>query len=165
MQEVCMKFRCVWSIVLILGLAAAGTQAEAAGDRAVIAHSAYDLEEKGNQEFSTRSLFTEDWTGKQETTFFFNDGFGRLTEFHEYTEGARIFLIIRQNMNVVWQGSCRVTDHRFSVYRRESNGRVYFQIRMGQHEYSAEIGRDDRWTVTESGLPVASDPIELSWNA
>lgn len=41
-----MKFRCVWSIVLILGLAAAGTQAEAAGDRAVIAHSAYDLEEK-----------------------------------------------------------------------------------------------------------------------
>ena len=49
MQEVCMKFRCVWSIVLILGLAAAGTQAEAAGDRAVIAHSAYDLEEKGNQ--------------------------------------------------------------------------------------------------------------------
>ena len=40
-----MKFRCVWSIVLILGLAAAGTQAEAAGDRAVIAHSAYDLEE------------------------------------------------------------------------------------------------------------------------
>ena len=43
-----MKFRCVWSIVLILGLAAAGTQAEAAGDRAVIAHSAYDLEEKGN---------------------------------------------------------------------------------------------------------------------
>ena len=149
MQEVCMKFRCVWSIVLILGLAAAGTQAEAAGDRAVIAHSAYDLEEKG----------------KQETTFFFNDGFGRLTEFHEYTEGARMFLIIRQNMNVVWQGSCRVTDHRFSVYRRESNGRVYFQIRMGQHEYSAEIGRDDRWTVTEGGLPVASDPIELSWNA
>lgn len=120
---------------------------------------------KGNQEFSTRSLFTEDGTGKQETTFFFNDGFGRLTEFHEYTEGARMFLIIRQNMNVVWQGSCRVTDHRFSVYRRESNGRVYFQIRMGQHEYSAEIGRDDRWTVTESGLPVASDPIELSWNA
>ena len=47
-----MKFRCVWSIVLILGLAAAGTQAEAAGDRAVIAHSAYDLEEKGNQEFT-----------------------------------------------------------------------------------------------------------------
>lgn len=44
MQEVRMKFRCVWSIVLILGLAAAGTQAEAAGDRAVIAHSAYDLE-------------------------------------------------------------------------------------------------------------------------
>lgn len=122
-----MKFRCVWSIVLILGLAAAGTQAEAAGDRAVIAHSAYDLEEKGNQEFSTRSLFTEDGTGKQETTFFFNDGFGRLTEFHEYTEGARMFLIIRQNMNVVWQGSCRVTDHRFSVYRRESNGRVYFR--------------------------------------
>lgn len=81
------------------------------------------------------------------------------------TEGARMFLIIRQNMNVVWQGSCRVTDHRFSVYRRESNGRVYFQIRMGQHEYSAEIGRDDRWTVTEGGLPVASDPIELSWNA
>lgn len=82
---------------------------------------------KGNQEFSTRSLFTEDGTGKQETTFFFNDGFGRLTEFHEYTEGARMFLIIRQNMNVVWQGSCRVTDHRFSVYRRESNGRVYFR--------------------------------------
>ena len=74
---------------------------------------------KGNQEFSTRSLFTEDGTGKQETTFFFNDGFGRLTEFHEYTEGARMFLIIRQNMNVVWQGSCRVTDHRFSVYRMD----------------------------------------------
>lgn len=119
-----MKFRCVWSIVLILGLAAAGTQAEAAGDRAVIAHSAYDLEEKGNQEFSTRSLFTEDGTGKQETTFFFNDGFGRLTEFHEYTEGARMFLIIRQNMNVVWQeaaasritGSQSIEGNRMDVF-------------------------------------------------
>ena len=63
---------------------------------------------------------------------------------------------IRQNMRIVWKGSCHVKNDDFSVVRREGEGHIYFLITMGEHTYRGEITRDDSWDVQEvrTSLPV-----------
>lgn len=86
---------------------------------------------------------------RSESTLYFNDGFGRLTEFH-MTQAQRIMtLTIRQNMNVVWQGRVEADNSHFSVSREEREGQVYFRITMGSREYKAFLNDKDRWDVVE----------------
>ena len=91
-----------------------------------------------------------------ESTLYFNDGFGRLTEFHMNLEDHRMELVIRQNMNVVWQGSRMVENSHFSVTRETTMGQVSFTILMGDKTYEARINDKDQWVVTEKDL-VTSD--------
>ncbi|WP_443794340.1 hypothetical protein [Dialister hominis] len=96
------------------------------------------------------SAFSSEGTAQEsESTLYFNDGFGRMTEFHMTSDNHVMTLTIRQNMRVMWKGSCHVDRDTFSVVRREGQGHVYFLITMGEHTYHGEITRDDRWDVRE----------------
>lgn len=86
---------------------------------------------------------------RSESTLYFNDGFGRLTEFHMTQVQHIMTLTIRQNMNVVWQGRTEVDTPRFSVVREEQQGQVYFRITMGTREYKASLNGEDHWDVVE----------------
>lgn len=46
--------------------------------------------------------------GESESTLYFNDGFGRMTEFHMVSDNHVMTVTIRQNMRIVWKGSCHV---------------------------------------------------------
>ena len=87
-----------------------------------------------------------------ESTLYFNDGFGRLTEFHMNLENHRMELVIRQNMNIVWRGSRMVENSHFSVSREETMGQVTFTICMGDKTYEARLNDKDQWVVTEKEL-------------
>ena len=104
--------------------------------------------EKESPVFSS-ALSSEGMGESTESTLYFNDGFGRMTEFHMIWEGRTMTLTIRQNMSVVWKEQCSVKQDNFSVVRREEMGEVYFLITMGDHHYRGEITRDDRWEVRE----------------
>lgn len=99
-------------------------------------------------EYQYSSHITGDRWMYDETTLYFNDGFGRLIEFHLTVEHQMTELSIRQNGCVVWRGHLPGAD-RFSVVREESMGEVYFLIASGEKEYRAGIDRDDRWSVSE----------------
>ena len=99
-------------------------------------------------EYRYSSHITGDRWMHDETTLYFNDGFGRLIEFHLTTDHQTTELSIRQNGCVVWQGYLPGAG-RFSVVREESMGEVYFLISSGEKEYRARIDRDDRWSVSE----------------
>lgn len=99
-------------------------------------------------EYQYSSHITGDRWMHDETTLYFNDGFGRLIEFHLTVEHQMTELSIRQNGCVVWRGHLPGAD-RFSVVREESMGEVYFLISSGEKEYRAGIDRDDRWSVSE----------------
>lgn len=86
---------------------------------------------------------------RSESTLYFNDGVGRLTEFHMEQAGQVMTLTIRQNMNIVWQGHTSVEQNCFSVAREERQGTVYFRIRMGNKEYKAFSDAKDHWNVVE----------------
>lgn len=107
-----------------------------------------DRNENSTMQFSS-AFSSEGTAGESESTLFFNDGFGRMTEFDMVSENQVMTLTIRQNMRIVWKGSCHVKDNAFSVARRESNGQVYFLITMGEHRYRGDITRDDRWELKE----------------
>lgn len=85
---------------------------------------------------------------RSESTLYFNDGFGRLTEFHMTKEQQLMTLTIRQNMNVVWQGHTETDNSYFSVHREERLGQVYFLITMGSRQYKAAVDKEDHWSVT-----------------
>lgn len=87
---------------------------------------------------------------RSESTLYFNDGFGRLTEFHMEQRGQVMTLTIRQNMNIVWQGHETVDKNYFSVTREERMGEVYFRILMGDKVYKAFSDVSDHWNVVES---------------
>ena len=110
-------------------------------DRGIQFSSAFSSVEKG---------------GESESTLYFNDGFGRMTEFHMVSDNHVMTVTIRQNMRIVWKGSCHVKNDDFSVVRREGEGHIYFLITMGEHTYRGEITRDDSWDVQEvrTSLPV-----------
>ena len=86
---------------------------------------------------------------RSESTLYFNDGFGRLTEFHMEQRGQVMTLTIRQNMNIVWQGHETVARNYFSVSREERIGEVYFRILMGDKAYKAFSDANDHWNVVE----------------
>ena len=95
-----------------------------------------------------------------ETTLYFNDGFGRLIEFHLTTDHQTTELSIRQNGCEVWRGHLPGAG-RFSVVREESMGEVYFLISAGEKEYRARIDRDDRWSVSERKRKIVQDTSPL----
>lgn len=72
-------------------------------------------------EYQYSSHITGDRWMHDETTLYFNDGFGRLIEFHLTVEHQMTELSIRQNGCVVWRGHLPGAD-RFSVVREESMG-------------------------------------------
>lgn len=111
-------------------------------------------------EYQYSSHITGDQWMHDETTLYFNDGFGRLIEFHLMTDHQTTELSIRQNGCVVWQGYLPGAD-RFSVVREESMGEVYFLISSGEKEYRAGIDRDDRWSVSECRKTVTQDKNPL----
>lgn len=86
-------------------------------------------------EYQYSSHITGDRWMHDETTLYFNDGFGRLIEFHLTVEHQMTELSIRQNGCVVWRGQLPGAD-RFSVVREESMGEVYFLISSGEKEYA-----------------------------
>lgn len=95
-----------------------------------------------------------------ETTLYFNDGFGRLIEFHLTADHQMTELSIRQNGCEVWRGHLPGAD-RFSVVREESMGEVYFLISAGEKEYRASIDRDDQWSVSACKKSIAQDKSPL----
>lgn len=111
-------------------------------------------------EYRYSSHITGDRWMHDETTLYFNDGFGRLIEFHLTVEHQMTELSIRQNGCVVWRGHLPGAD-RFSVVREESMGEVYFLISSGEKEYRAGIDRDDRWSVSECRKTVIQDKSPL----
>ena len=111
-------------------------------------------------EYQYSSHITGDRWMHDETTLYFNDGFGRLIEFHLTTDHQTTELSIRQNGCVVWRGHLPGAD-RFSVVREESMGEVYFLISSGEKEYRAGIDRDDRWSVSECKKTVTQDKSPL----
>lgn len=111
-------------------------------------------------EYQYSSHITGDRWMHDETTLYFNDGFGRLIEFHLTVEHQMTELSIRQNGCVVWRGHLPGADH-FSVVREESMGEVYFLILSGEKEYRAGIDRDDRWSVSECRKTVTQDKSPL----
>lgn len=111
-------------------------------------------------EYRYSSHITGDRRMHDETTLYFNDGFGRLIEFHLTVEHQMTELSIRQNGCLVWRGHLPGAD-RFSVVREESMGEVYFLISSGEKEYRAGIDRDDRWSVSECRKTVTQDKSPL----
>lgn len=111
-------------------------------------------------EYQYSSHITGDRWMHDETTLYFNDGFGRLIEFHLTVEHQMTELSIRQNGCVVWRGHLPGAD-RFSVVREESMGEVYFLISSGEKEYRAGIDRDDRWSVSECRKMITQDKRSL----
>lgn len=111
-------------------------------------------------EYQYSSHITGDQWMHDETTLYFNDGFGRLIEFHLTADHQTTELSIRQNGCVVWQGYLPGAG-RFSVVREESMGEVYFLISAGEKEYRARIDRDDRWSVSECKKSIMQDKSPL----
>lgn len=111
-------------------------------------------------EYRYSSHITGDRWMHDETTLYFNDGFGRLIEFHLTTDHQTTELCIRQNGCVVWQGYLPGAG-RFSVVREESMGEVYFLISAGEKEYRARIDRDDRWSVSACKKSIMQDKSPL----
>lgn len=141
----------VTSIAMMLALGLLGSTMAMAADRPAGHTFQWSSENIITSAFSS--------TGNQETsesTLYFNDGFGRLTEFHMHLENHRMELEIRQNMNVVWKGSRLVENTHFSVTRENTMGQVSFTICMGDKTYEARINEKDQWVVTEKEL-VAGD--------
>ena len=142
-----MKRSIVKGLLLALCLLPAAAGATEGGvpdrneDRGIQFSSAFSSVEKG---------------GESESTLYFNDGFGRMTEFHMVSDNHVMTVTIRQNMRIVWKGSCHVKNDDFSVVRREGEGHIYFLITMGEHTYRGEITRDDSWDEQEvrKTLPV-----------
>ncbi len=111
-------------------------------------------------EYQYSSHITGDQWMHDETTLYFNDGFGRLIEFHLTADHQMTELSIRQNGCEVWRGHLPGAD-RFSVVREESMGEVYFLISSGEKEYRASIDRDDRWSVSECKKSIMQDKSPL----
>lgn len=152
-----MNCRFMGGVVLALCLlpAVAGAAGEAAGS----------LPDEENSEIHYTSVYssafsTDGMNHESQSSLYFNDGFGRLTEFEMKSENHVMTLTIRQNMGVVWKGSCHVDNDAFSVVRRESMGHIYFLITMGEHHYRGEITGDDKWEISEDKrkLPVSLLP-------
>lgn len=119
-----------------------------------------DLAMENAAEYQYSSHITGDQWMHDETTLYFNDGFGRLIEFHLTADHQTTELSIRQNGCVVWQGYLPGAG-RFSVVREESMGVVYFLILAGEKEYRARIDRDDRWSVSECKKSIMQDKSPL----
>lgn len=159
-----MNCRFMGGIVLALCLlpAVVGAAGEAAGS----------LPDEENSEIHYTSVYssafsTDGMNHESQSSLYVNDGFGRLTEFEMKSENHVMTLTIRQNMGVVWKGSCHVDNDAFSVVRRESMGHIYFLITMGEHHYRGEITGDDKWEISEdkgklpvSLLPASSGNVE-----
>ena len=159
-----MNCRFMGGVVLALCLlpAVVGAAGEAAGS----------VPDEENSEIHYTSVYssafsTDGMNHESQSSLYFNDGFGRLTEFEMKSENHVMTLTIRQNMGVVWKGSCHVDNDAFSVVRRESMGHIYFLITMGEHHYRGEITGDDKWEISEdkgkvpvSLLPDSSGNVE-----
>lgn len=89
------------------------------------------------------------------SSFFFNDGMDRLTQFEVTMRSGTGTLTIRQNMNVVYQKSYTVKNNRFSVKRMNIGGQITFQILIGEHTLEGAIDNNDKWVVTEVKVPPA----------
>lgn len=95
------------------------------------------------------------WSGvlneeaREESSFIFDDGFGRLVEFVLVPEGKGKKLEIRQDRQVVWQEECQARGNDFSVVKREGLGEIYFLIELGDRNFHASVDRDDHWQVRE----------------
>lgn len=124
------------------------------------ASSGNDLAMGHAAEYQYSSHITGDRWMHDETTLYFNDGFGRLIEFHLTADHQTTELSIRQNACEVWRGHLPGAD-RFSVVREESMGEVYFLISSGEKEYRASIDRDDRWSVSECKKSITQDKSPL----
>ena len=85
-------------------------------------------------EYRYSSHITGDRWMHDETTLYFNDGFGRLIEFHLTVEHQMTELSIRQN-------GCVVSS--------------------GEKEYRVGIDRDDRWSVSECRKTITQDKSPL----
>ena len=124
------------------------------------ASSGNDLAMGHAAEYQYSSHITGDRWMHDETTLYFNDGFGRLIEFHLTADHQTTELSIRQNGCEVWRGHLPGAD-RFSVVREESMGEVYFLISSGEKEYRASIDRDDQWSVSECKKSITQDKSPL----
>ncbi len=123
-----------------------------------IAHSISDIEE--HSEFSFSSI-TEGMGNVEESTLYFNDGFGRLTEFRMTCEDGRMALLISQNGREVYRTALAVKSHRFSVVKREEMGEIYFLITLGEHAYRGAFDREDRWHMEEYPQKAKDTPMPL----
>lgn len=146
----------------LFALAAALLMPLSAGaeEPAHIASSVYDVVEDGAEWSSSSYLDESGGEASEESTFYVNDGFDRLTEFHMTREGDLMSLTIRQNGVVVWKGSTHVKQHTFSVMRRDRMGEVYFEIHMGEHVYHASVDKNDKWDVSEEVPSRQPVPLE-----
>lgn len=142
-----MKRRIMGGLLLSLFLLPAAVGAADGGNGILSA-------QKGSTMQFSSAFSSEGMARESESTLYFNDGFGRMTEFHMTSDNHVMTLTIRQNMRIMWKGSCHVDRDTFSVVRREGQGHVYFLITLGEHTYHGEINRDDRWDVHEvKGFP------------
>lgn len=148
-----MRFRMLKGAGMVLLLLAGSSGvygAEPAVPRDFVSTSFYS---ESGRFFSSGGGESETVSAKSESTLCFNDGFGRLTEFHMTWENHRMVLVVRQNMNVIGRKSCYAEEPVFSVVREETEGHTYFLITMGDSLYRGEIDRDNHWTLTEEPAP------------
>lgn len=120
-----------------------------AGDAAAAAPASVSYSREESRFYSSFYEGEQAPSVKSESVFYFNDGFGRLTEFRMTWKNHHMVLEIRRNMNVVGRKSCYAEQPRFSITREESMGRIYFRIVMGDNHYRGEIDGNDRWVLTE----------------
>ncbi len=99
--------------------------------------------------YQTSMISSSHLEGNAESTLYFNDGVGRLIEFHMTRQKQRMTLVIRQNMNVVWKGSTEVDTPTFSVGREERMGQILFHVTLGSKEYEATIDEKGNWQMDE----------------
>ncbi len=111
-----------------------------------IARSISDVEE--HSEFSFSSI-TEGGMDREESSLYFNDGFGRLMEFHMTAKDDHMTLQISQNGREIYCNGFSVKSRRFSVVRREEMGEIYFLITLGERTYRGSIDREDHWKMEE----------------
>lgn len=86
-----------------------------------------------------------------ESSLFYTDGAGRLTNFEMTADKGTMTLRIRQDGAVVWSRTFAEKNTAFAVSRREENGRVYFLITAGTRHFTAEPNQKGEWTVLPVG--------------
>ncbi len=153
--------RKTWGILLLAALSLPiGAGAMVPEGTAHIAHTLSDVTEESEYSFSSMT----EGEGSGESTLFFNDGLGRLTEFHMTSGEGEMELTISQNGREIYRTHAAMKSRRFSVMRRESMGEIYFLITLGDKAYRGYQDRDDRWHMEEMPPKEKGKAVPLTTN-